>query len=123
MIFWRRYRPGCAARYLRMSIPAPCSSRPGGMNSLKPSRLRSLFQHSPFQHSPESGGSESTMATVFMYSGGELVRVFGRVDDNSVTRQNDHTLSFKFFDMGLGGIPDFDDATCLDPSVPRLPRF
>jgi hypothetical protein len=61
------------------------------------------------------------MATVFMYSGGELVRTFGRVDDNSVTRQNDHTLTFKFFDMGLAGIPD--DTTDLGANSARLPRF
>lgn len=49
------------------------------------------------------------MATVFMYSGGELVRCFARVDDNSVTRQNDHTVTFKFFDVGDWGAGEITD--------------
>lgn len=41
------------------------------------------------------------MATVYMYSGGELVRTFERVDDDSVARaEQEKSLTFKFFDLG-----------------------
>lgn len=54
------------------------------------------------------------MATVYMYSGGELVRTFERVDDNSVTRQSDSSVNFKFFDLG-----EEENVTSLDGSSLR----